>query len=89
MYTGSMIVDAAGSVAGRRARPFSSIVRLVSSSVSILPASYQPSTSIDFDLRALVDHVLERVGEIVLALVLRLLEHVQSMPSYSSFQFLM
>ena len=46
MYTGSMIVTPAGTVAGRRARPFSSIVRLVSSSVPCSPASYHPSTSI-------------------------------------------
>ncbi len=36
----------AGIDAGRRARPFSSIVRFVSSSVPCSPASYQPSTSI-------------------------------------------
>ncbi len=39
--------------AGRRARPFSSIARFVSSSVSILPASYQPSTSITWILAPL------------------------------------
>ena len=49
MYTGSMIVQSSRST-GLRARPFSSITRLVSSSVSILPASYHPATSTTFSL---------------------------------------
>ncbi len=44
MYTGSMIVQSSTSL-GRRASPLFSITRLVSSRVSILPASYQPATS--------------------------------------------
>src|ERR1700737_885542 len=40
-------------------------------------ASVVPALDIDdFDLRALVDHVLERVGEKILALILRLRQHV-------------
>ncbi len=44
MYTGSMIVESPA-LFGRRARPRVSIASLVSSIVSILPASNQPFTS--------------------------------------------
>ena len=51
--TGSWIVTLASTFFGRRAAPFSSTILFVSSSVSSLPASYHPSTSITFSFAPL------------------------------------
>ena len=72
MYTGSIDRDA-GRHGRRPARAPLLEHRAIRLEQRALLARVVPAFDVDdFDLRALVDHVLERVGEIELALVLRL-----------------
>ena len=89
MYTGSMDRRARRRFAGATCPPALQHRAIRLEQRIELPRIVPALDIHDFDLRALVDHVLEGVGEIVLALVRRLLQHVIEIPSYSSFQFLM